>query len=442
MFGFKLAVWVVAGAAMAAGFSLRAQSEVSENAKEALRQLDDSDSSAATVRASHWRRNAEHLAAPLLWLGLGALLFASDFRREFSAATKKVALALAACAALANSGCYRPFEPVVLETIGTSEEGFLIPYQGNSKDQTSTNSEEYLAANLVQTKQVRIPQQWVPKGFEVTGANGDWKPAAILIRVDKAPVTREWTADTLSGTANKNEAVWVMTSDQVEFSTGWTITARIASRDDAVKFLHNYPAGSLKDVLDTEARAKLQAVFGLEVTDLGMDELRKSATPHINKTTESVTAFFKQRGITITNLGITGGFVYKNPLILETMAKVFNAEQDKAIAAAATAAQEEKNKQIFMEAEGQAKSILMRKRAEADGIKSVADAKAYEIEKAKENLSAYITLKRIELEKDKLTRWDGHFPTTFMGAGGSNGLDMLLQIAMPVVAETDKAKAQ
>ena len=35
-----------------------------------------------------------------------------------------------------------------------------------------------------------------------------------------------------------------MTTDQVEFSTGWTCTARIDSRDDAVKFLHNYPAGS------------------------------------------------------------------------------------------------------------------------------------------------------------------------------------------------------
>ena len=139
-----------------------------------------------------------------------------------------------------------------------------------------------------------------------TGWNGEWRDAAKLIKVDKSPVTREWTADPNTGTSNRNEAIWVMTSDQVEFSTGWTCTARIAARDDAVKFLHNYPSGSLQSVMDTEVRAKLQAEFGLEVTDLPMDELRKNATPHLKRVVEALTTFFSERGITITNLGITG----------------------------------------------------------------------------------------------------------------------------------------
>jgi hypothetical protein len=138
------------------------------------------------------------------------------------------------------------------------------------------------------------------------GPDGEWKDAAILIKVDKSPVTREWTADENSGTSTRNEAIWVMTSDQVEFSTGWTCTARIDSQENAVKFLYNYPNGSLKNVLDQEVRGKLQADFGLEVTDLPMETLRISATPHITAVTKSITAFFKDRGITITNLGITG----------------------------------------------------------------------------------------------------------------------------------------
>lgn len=228
---------------------------------------------------------------------------------------------------------------------------------------------------------MKIPQQWVPKGFETLYPNGNWKPAAILVKVDKSPVTREWTADSNSGTSNKNEAIWVMTSDQVEFSTGWTCTARIATRDDAVKFLHNYPNGSLQVVMDTEVRAKLQAAFGLEVTDLPMDTLRKQATPHIVSVTKDVTEFFKERGITITNLGITGGFVYKDKTIMDTMVKVFNAEQEKAIAAAAFQAQDMKNKTVESEAEGRAKALLTGKQAEADGIKLVADAKVYEMRK-------------------------------------------------------------
>jgi regulator of protease activity HflC (stomatin/prohibitin superfamily) len=275
---------------------------------------------------------------------------------------------------------------------------------------------------------VKIPQQWVQKGYETTGPNGQWQDAAVLVKVDKSPVTREWTADPNSGTSNKNEAIWVMTSDQVEFSTGWTITARIETRDDAVLFLHNYPNGSLVKVLDSEVRSKLQAVFGLEVTDLPMEELRKSATPHIQSTVQRVEEFFKLRGITITNLGISGGFIYKDKSILDTMVKVFNAEQEKAVAAAESAAQEERNKKVILEATGKADALLKTRKAEADGIKLVADAKMYELQKAGEQLQAYVSLKQLELQKELLLKWDGAFPKYFIGGAAGASPNMLLQL--------------
>ncbi len=266
------------------------------------------------------------------------------------------------------------------------------------------------------------------KGFESNGPNGDWKDAAILVKVNKSPVTREWTAEANSGTSNKNEAVWVMTADQIEFSTGWTCTARISSRDDAVKFLHNYPNGSLVKVLDSEVRAKLQAEFGLEVTDLPMDTLRKAATPHILKTVKSVSKFFKDRGIDITNLGITGGFVYKDKSIMAIMVKVFNAEQDKSVAMAESAAQLERNKQVIFAAQGKADALLKTRKAEADGIKMLADAKAYELDLAKAKWNEYVTLKQMELQRELLGRWDGRYPVYFMGTGGNNNPNMLLQL--------------
>jgi hypothetical protein len=324
--------------------------------------------------------------------------------------------------------CWRPFEPVELKTINTSEEGFLIPLRGDKTKQASTNSEEDLRKNLVTVKQVRIPQQWVQEGYEWLGIpNGEWRPAAVLIKVDRAPVTREWTADPMSGTSNKNEAIWVMTADQVEFSTGWTCTARIATQEDAVRFLHNYPNGSLEKVMDTEVRSKIQAEFGLEVTDLPMEKLRLAATPHVAKVIDKVRTFFKERGITITNLGISGGFVYKDKTVLDTLVKVFNAEQEKAIAKAASEAQREKNNQIQLAADSKAKALLTEKEAEADGIKMVADAKVYEIEKAAQQGETYLALKRLDLEREKLMRWNGVFPLYFMG-GGASTPDLLLQV--------------
>jgi hypothetical protein len=346
----------------------------------------------------------------------------------------------AALLLLALPGCMRqPFEPIKLETIGPNEEGFLIPYTGDAKKQTSTNNEEFLRANLVATKQIKVPQQWVQLGYETWSWNGEWRDAAKLIKVDKSPVTREWTADPNTGTSNRNEAIWVMTSDQVEFSTGWTCTARIAARDNAVKFLHNYPSGSLQSVMDTELRAKIQAEFGLEVTDVPMDELRKNATPHLKHVVETVTKFFEERGITITNLGITGGFVYKDKTIQDMLVKVFNAEQETSIAVAKTQSQIEMNKRVLLEAEGKAKAILAEKKAEAEGIKAVADAKAYEIKQAKEDMPTYLRLKQIELEGKKTEKWDGRFPIYYMGTSGSNP-DMLLQIPAATPLETTAKK--
>jgi hypothetical protein len=243
--------------------------------------------------------------------------------------------------------------------------------------------------------------------------------------VDRSPVTREWTADPTTGTSKANQAIWVMTADQVEFSTGWTCTGRIDSKDKAIIFLSNYPNGSLETVLDTEVRAKIQTSFGLEVTDLPMEELRKNATPHIKKVITDVEAFFATRGLTITNLGITGGFVYKDKLIGDKIVEVFNAEQEKTIQIAKAQAQQEANKQVLFEAEGKARALLAQKEAEAKGIKMVADAKNYEIEKAKANLETYVELKRLELVGKQIEQWKGVFPTTFMG--GQNPT-MLLEI--------------
>lgn len=336
-------------------------------------------------------------------------------------------LPLAALLWIATSaGCWRPFEPIKLEVIQPNEEAFLLPFTGDAKKQTSSENEEYLKSNLVYTKQVKIPQQWVQSGYELFGPNGTWQDAAVLVKVDKSPVTREWTADPNSGTSDKNEAIWVMTADQVEFSTGWTITARIEGRDDAVKFLHNYPKGSLEKVLDTEVRSKLQAAFGLEVTDLPMDELRKAATPHIVKVVNETTTFFQTRGVRITNLGISGGFVYKDKTILQTMVRVFNAEQERSVAAAESSAQKERNNTVLLEAEGRGAALLATKRAEAEGIKLVADAKLYELEKAAEQLNSYVQLKQIELQKELLAKWDGAFPRYFMGSAGNPNL--LLQL--------------
>jgi hypothetical protein len=353
-----------------------------------------------------------------------------------------------AFAGLMTTGCgMKPFEPVVLETVKPQEEGFLIPLWGDTDKQTAKRSVDPTKVKVeegnftaIDVKQVKIPHRWVETGYNFPWSiwinNGRWEPSATLIKVDRSPETREWTAEPKRGTSDKDQAIWVQTSDQVEFSTGWTITARIESKADASKFLYNYRNKTLSDVLDQEVRGKVQSEFSIEVTDLPMEKLRNDATPHIKRVTKDVTEFFKTRGITITNLGISGGFVYKDKLIGQKIVELFNAEQEAAIAKAHTAAQAEENKKIQLAAEAKAKSILTEREAEAKGIQAVADAKAYEITKAQENKEIYLELKRLELSTKQMEKWNGAWPSYFMGGG--NGLNALM--TLPTFAPTTQTK--
>lgn len=56
-----------------------------------------------------------------------------------------------------------------LETIGPNEQGFRIPDTGDARTPTSTDDEEFPRANLVETGQVRMPQQWIPLGSMPAG---------------------------------------------------------------------------------------------------------------------------------------------------------------------------------------------------------------------------------------------------------------------------------
>ena len=378
----------------------------------------NNDSSASDYLA----RNLIYLAIIMTWVGV----YWNFFKGCWDVMRNRISFVFILMI-LFTSGCRKPFEPVILEPIQPNEAAFIV--SNTDVNEQSTISAEYYEKNKVLSQQQKIPQMWVDKGYNtfawLFGYNGEWINAARLIRVDMSPVTEEWTADPKTGTSDRDEAIWVMTSDQVEFSTGWTCTARISSITDAAKFLSHNRNGTLAQVMRTEIRGSIQSEFGLSVTDLPMDELKSNATPIIIKVVDTVKKKYAERGITITNLGITGGFVYRNPKIQEKMAEVFTAEQEKSISIAKTVAQEEENKRIQLEAQAKANAILTEKQGEADAIKLVADAKAYEIEKAKMDLELYTELKRLELEAKKIEKWSGAFPTYFMG---DKNMDLLLEV--------------
>jgi hypothetical protein len=327
----------------------------------------------------------------------------------FASDAKRLLKYLAPCILL-FTGCMRPYDTPQFEDVGTSETAFLIPLQGDVSQQRGFASEDFLRQKMIATKRVQIPHEWVQDGR--SGSDGHYMQTVRLIKIDRAPITREWTASASSGTSNHDQGIWVESKDSIGFSTGISLTARIENEEDAIKFLYNYPSGSLGKVLDTEGRARVQKVFSQEAAKFSMDALRGQKNQIVDAIQADMEPFFKQRGITITTIGLFGGFTYENAKSQEAIDKVFQAQQDQEVAKAEAQAQEERNKAVRLKALGLAEANRQDAQGTADAIKTVADAKAYELSKVTANADTYLKIKGIEVELERLKKWDGHYPAT------------------------------
>lgn len=311
----------------------------------------------------------------------------------------------------ASTGC-RPFDRPEFEEIDTSETGFLIPLEGATDQQVAFESELYLAERKVAAKRVQVPHRWVQTGRMY--CTGDWMDTVRLIKVDRSPVTREWTADAASGTKNTNEAIWIESKDSVGFSVGFNCTAFIEEEDTA-RFLYMYRSRSLADMMDSEVRARIQSVAAETAARYDLDELRSRKQEMVDDVRSDVITFFKNRGITVTTIGMFGGFTYQNPKIQEAIDETFVAQQKKVVNIALFDAQQKENERIELEAEGQANMARTIAEGEADAIMKIAEAT-----RQAQADPLFVQLKQFEVERDRIEKWNGEYPSYLLQMDSGN----------------------
>jgi len=334
--------------------------------------------------------------------------------------------------ALTLVGC-RKFQVPEYDEVSTSETAFVVPLEGDSSKQVKLDSEKAYDNYKVMEKRILITKRWNQTGR--TYMSGDWIATIRVIKVERTPVTREWTADTTSGTKNKDEAVWVESSDSVGFSVGFNCTAHIQEAE-ASKFLYWYKGNTLASVMDQEVRNRIQQVASEVAAKYNLDELREKKLEIIVAVREDIVPFFEKRGITITTVGMFGGFQYENPKIQEAIDAVFIAQQLKNEEKAKLSAMADMKTRMGAEGEaaanksrqiakGEADSILLVKEAEAKGITLVNDA----LEKAKNN-PMFVQIKVLEVEEKRINKWNGSVP---QWTTGDSGFVPMIQI--PAVAK-------
>ena len=288
---------------------------------------------------------------------------------------------------LSATGCgfIKPFDKPELVTIEASQTAFLIPLVGDTTDQASFQSEELLSQAMVATKEVQIPHRWVKTG-RMTG-DGEWRPSAKLIIVERTPVTREWNSSKDNGTSAKNQAIYAESKESIGFSVGMNISAQIYTENDAIKFLYSYNNKSLEEIMDTEIRARVESKFVEQCAKYSLNEILASKEEVMSTVRDDVITYFEEKGITITVLGMKDGIEYDDPTIQESINEKFSSEQK-------LVTQENNNKVTISKAEADAKAKIMAAEAEAKANKKISESLTPEL-----------------IEKQKIEKWSGDVPT-------------------------------
>ena len=297
---------------------------------------------------------------------------------------------------MALTGCRKPYDKPEFVTIEASQTAFLIPLIGDTSDQGAFESEELLLEAKIATKEIQIPHRWVQTGRQ--NWNGEWRPSATLIVVERKPVSRSWNSGTSTDTSTS--AIFGETSDAIGIYVGMNCTAMIEEKD-AAKFLYRYNNTPLETIIDTDIKKMVEDRFNLETAKYTSTELSAKKGEIMEAVKAYVIDYFKDYGITITVLGMKEGISYENPAIQAAIDEKFASEQQLVI-------QQNKNEANIAKAEAEAKALVMAAEAQAEANRILAASLTDEI------------LAQMYYEK-----WDGKLPYLY-GADGT-----LIQVPTP-----------
>ena len=309
---------------------------------------------------------------------------------------KIILLAMLVMLVCALTGCRKPYDKPEFVTIEASQTAFLIPLIGDTSDQGAFESEELLLEAKVATKEIQIPHRWVQTGRQ--NWNGEWRPSATLIVVERKPVSRSWNSGTSADTSTS--AIFGETSDAIGIYVGMNCTAMIEEKD-AAKFLYRYNNTPLETIIDTDIKKMVEDRFNIETAKYTSTELSAKKGEIMEAVKAYVIDYFKGYGITITVLGMKEGISYENPAIQAAIDEKFASEQQLVI-------QQNKNEANIAKAEAEAKALVMAAEAQAEANRILAESLTDEI------------LAQMYYEK-----WDGKLPYLY-GADGT-----LIQVPTP-----------
>lgn len=299
-------------------------------------------------------------------------------------------------------GCLKPPKVELTDTIETNETAFLVPLEGRTEsEQGKFMSVEYLEAAKVATKRVSIPQR--EKKIGRLDHEIEWIPTMRVIKVDRTPVTREWTESKTSGTSYMDEAIYVESKDSIGFFVGINVTTMIRE-EDAAKFLYYYAGKPLSKVTDENIRGFVTSILSREFGIRDLQKCKEEKKEIQELLDNEIRKHFSFYGITVSNIGLVGGLTYEDAEIQKAINNAYVAEMSIKEKEQAKLAQLHENERIL--------SIAVTERKAAEEFQ-----KAYDAMVKKTELD--IDMKKADAMLNASERWNGGVPSSILPEGSS-----------------------
>lgn len=328
--------------------------------------------------------------------------------------TGKFAFVLMAVLVLSISmaGCM-PYDTPEFVEVGPSETAFVIPLEGQTSDQKMFQSEEYLKKHQVAEKRIRIPHRWVQTGR--MPSEGKFMPTVIVIKVNRAPVSREWTESGDTGTSVKNQALRAESRESMGFTARMNCTAEV-TEENGVRFLYKYHGRQLEEIMDSEIRNRIQGAFTETASSFRLQDITPAKGKMMAYIRKQNVAYFEKQGITITQLGFEDEFTYPEN-IQAAINEVF-------LSAQRLRAQRDESQRVREEALAKAQSLKETAAAQAQAARIMNDTSKMRYQRE---------VWKHEEEMERLKKWDGAYPQVIAGRG--SGVMLTLPAMQHVVAQ-------
>lgn len=299
-------------------------------------------------------------------------------------------------------GCRRPYQAPVYVEVKPNETAFLVPLEDDVEKQVKLDSVSAYENAKVSAKRIKIPTEWEQTGRK--DRQGFWKEMAMVILVDRSPISREWTENSSTGTSAANQAFVLESSESIVFTIAGNGSARI-DEQDAAKFQYYYSGKTLDQIMDSDIRPYFGTRLSSKFSKLTTAECTEQKADLFTEAFEETKTYFTDFGITIMNLGMSGGMEYVDKEIQDGINKKVVAQQEVEIAESRRQAAEKVNQMNEEAAESQYQVAL--KYAKAS--KAQQESTALELEK-----------RRVAIDETYAKAFEESWNGVMTGAGAGN----------------------